>query len=36
VLIAATAWRYQLSPSELGEFEQTTWLRLVENLHRIE
>jgi RNA polymerase sigma factor (sigma-70 family) len=35
-MIAATGRRYRLSPSDISELQQTTWLRLVENLHRIE
>ena len=35
-MIAATGRRYRLSPSDLAELQQTTWLRLVENLHRID
>jgi len=35
-MIAATGRRYRLSPSDIAELQQTTWLRLVENLHRIE
>jgi RNA polymerase sigma factor (sigma-70 family) len=35
-MIAATGRRYRLTPSDVGELQQTTWLRLVENLHRIE
>ncbi|MGH9106466.1 MAG: RNA polymerase sigma factor [Acidimicrobiales bacterium] len=35
-VIAATGRRYRLRPADLAELQQTTWLRLVENLHRIE
>ena len=35
-MIAATGRRYRLSPSDVAELQQTTWLRLVENLHRVE
>jgi RNA polymerase sigma factor (sigma-70 family) len=35
-LIAATGRRYRLSTADAAELQQTTWLRLVENLHRIE
>ena len=35
-MIAATGRRYRLTPSDVAELQQTTWLRLVENLHRIE
>ena len=35
-MIAATGRRYRLSPSDVAELQQTTWLRLVENIHRIE
>lgn len=35
-MIAATGRRYRLSPADVAELQQTTWLRLVENLHRIE
>jgi RNA polymerase sigma factor (sigma-70 family) len=35
-MIAATGRRYRLCPSDVAELQQTTWLRLVENLHRIE
>ena len=35
-MIAATGRRYRLSPADVSELQQTTWLRLVENLHRIE
>lgn len=35
-MIAATGRRYRLRPSDVSELQQTTWLRLVENLHRIE
>ena len=34
--IAATGRRYRLTPSNVSAPEQTTWLRLVESLHRIE
>jgi RNA polymerase sigma factor (sigma-70 family) len=35
-MIAATGRRYRLAPSDISELQQTTWLRLVENVHRIE
>jgi RNA polymerase sigma factor (sigma-70 family) len=35
-MIAATGRRYRLAPADIAELQQTTWLRLVENLHRIE
>jgi RNA polymerase sigma factor (sigma-70 family) len=35
-MIAATGRRYGLTPADVAELQQTTWLRLVENLHRIE
>ncbi|MGH9104485.1 MAG: RNA polymerase sigma factor [Acidimicrobiales bacterium] len=35
-MIAATGRRYRLNPADVAELQQTTWLRLVENLHRIE
>jgi RNA polymerase sigma factor (sigma-70 family) len=35
-MIAATGWRYRLTPADVAELQQTTWLRLVENLHKIE
>jgi RNA polymerase sigma factor (sigma-70 family) len=35
-MIAATGRRYRLNASDVAELQQTTWLRLVENLHRIE
>lgn len=35
-MIAATGRRYRLTPADVSELQQTTWLRLVENLHRIE
>jgi RNA polymerase sigma factor (sigma-70 family) len=35
-MIAATGRRYRLTPSDVSELQQITWLRLVENLHRIE
>ena len=35
-MIASTGRRYRLTPSDVAELQQTTWLRLVENLHRIE
>ncbi|HTW10870.1 MAG TPA: sigma-70 family RNA polymerase sigma factor, partial [Acidimicrobiales bacterium] len=35
-MIATTGRRYRLSHSDVAELQQTTWLRLVENLHRIE
>jgi RNA polymerase sigma factor (sigma-70 family) len=35
-MIAATGRRYRLTPADVAELQQTTWLRLVENVHRIE
>jgi RNA polymerase sigma factor (sigma-70 family) len=35
-MIAATGRRYRLVPADIAELQQTTWLRLVENLHKIE
>ncbi len=35
-MIAATGRRYRLNPSDVSELQQTTWLRLVENLNRID
>ena len=35
-MIAATGRRYRLTEADVAELQQTTWLRLVENLHRIE
>lgn len=35
-MIAATGRRYRLSPSDVAELQQTTWLKLVENFDRIE
>jgi RNA polymerase sigma factor (sigma-70 family) len=35
-MIAATGRRYRLTTADVAELQQTTWLRLVENLHRIE
>jgi len=35
-MIAATGRRFGLDRADIAEVEQTTWLRLVENLHRIE
>jgi len=35
-MIASVGHRYGLSAADVGELQQTTWLRLVENLHRIE
>ena len=35
-MIASTGRRYRLTPSDVAELQQTTWLRLVENVHRIE
>ncbi len=35
-MIASVGRRYGLSAADIGELQQTTWLRLVENLHRIE
>ena len=35
-MIAATGRRYRLNAADVAELQQTTWLRLVENLHRIE
>ncbi len=36
VMIAATGRRYRLTPADVAELQQTTWLRLIENIHRIE
>jgi len=35
-MIAATGRRYRLTAADVAGLQQTTWLRLVENLHRIE
>ena len=35
-MIAATGRRYRLTPADVAELQQITWLRLVENLDRIE
>lgn len=35
-MIAATGRRYRLSNADVAELQQITWLRLVENLHKIE
>ncbi len=35
-MIVATGRRYRLSSADIGELQQTTWLRLVENIYRIE
>jgi RNA polymerase sigma factor (sigma-70 family) len=35
-MIAATGRRYRLVPADIAELQQTTWLRLVANLHKIE
>jgi RNA polymerase sigma factor (sigma-70 family) len=35
-MIAATGRRYRLTPADVAELQQITWLRLVENVHRIE
>jgi RNA polymerase sigma factor (sigma-70 family) len=35
-MIIATGRRYRLTSADVAELQQTTWLRLVENLHRIE
>ena len=35
-MIAATGRRYRLTAADVAELQQTTWLRLVENLHRID
>jgi len=35
-MIAATGRRYRLTSADIAELQQTTWLRLVENMHRIE
>jgi DNA-directed RNA polymerase specialized sigma24 family protein len=35
-MIAATGRRYRLTPTDVAELQQTTWLRLVENIHRVE
>lgn len=34
-LIASVGWRYGLSTADVNELQQTTWLRLVENIDRI-
>jgi DNA-directed RNA polymerase specialized sigma24 family protein len=34
-LIASVGWRYGLSGTDVSELQQTTWLRLVENIDRI-
>lgn len=34
-LIASVGWRYGLSAADVGELQQITWLRLVENIDRI-
>lgn len=34
-LIASVGWRHGLSAADVGELQQTTWLRLVENIDRI-
>ena len=36
LMIAATGRRYRLTPADVAELQQTTWLRLVENIHRVE
>jgi RNA polymerase sigma factor (sigma-70 family) len=35
-MIAATGRRFRLTPADVAELQQTTWLRLVENIHRVE
>jgi RNA polymerase sigma factor (sigma-70 family) len=35
-MIAATGRRYRLNAADVAELQQITWLRLVENLHKIE
>lgn len=35
-MIAATGRRYRLNSADVGELQQITWLRLVENIHKIE
>jgi RNA polymerase sigma factor (sigma-70 family) len=35
-MIAATGRRYRLTSADVAELQQITWLRLVENLHKIE
>jgi RNA polymerase sigma factor (sigma-70 family) len=35
-MIAATGRRYRLTPADVAELQQTTWLRLVENIHKVE
>jgi len=35
-MIASVGRRYGLSAADVSELQQTTWLRLVENVHRIE
>lgn len=34
-LISSVGWRYGLSAADVNELQQTTWLRLVENIDRI-
>jgi RNA polymerase sigma factor (sigma-70 family) len=34
-MIASVGRRYGLSQADIGELQQTTWLRLVENIHRL-
>jgi RNA polymerase sigma factor (sigma-70 family) len=36
MMIAATGRRYRLTSADVAELQQTTWLRLVENIHRVE
>ncbi len=35
-MIASTGRRYRLTAADVAELQQTTWMRLVENLHHIE
>ena len=35
-MVAAVGRRYGLRAADVAELQQTTWLRLVENIHRIE
>lgn len=35
-MISSVGRRHGLSPADVDELQQTTWLRLVENFHRIE
>lgn len=35
-MIAAVGRRYGLGPADVKDLQQTTWMRLIENLHRLE